>query len=333
MIRPLNPRQDLLAVADLIELCFADTLDQSGRDYIQQLRQVAKEASGYWIGRSGNHIYAPREGFVWEEEGRIVGNLSIFRFRTGRSIEYLIANVAVHPDYRRRGIARSLTERAIEYIRAHGGRQAWLNVREDNHAAYSLYRRLNFSERLRRTHWQLQPPLSTSHTDQNSSSNLLYPTSTVRRRSSADWEYQRQWLLATYPEDYHWHLDFRIDWFAPGLLALLKRLLNDTRLQHYSITKGHKLIGVASIQSSLREEQALWMACDPQWENEAFSAFLNHFSHSTHSRRIILDYPAYHAVLPLQEFGFTPIQTLIWMQLTITRTMYINLVSNTVKTP
>jgi len=142
MLRPLNPRKDLQFIADLIELCFAETLDQSGREYIRQLRQIAREPSVYWIGRATNHYYAPRQGFVWEEEGRIVGNLSIFPFQTSHGVEYLIANVAVHPDFRRRGIARLLTERALDDIRERGGSHAWLNVRQDNLAAVSLYRQL-----------------------------------------------------------------------------------------------------------------------------------------------------------------------------------------------
>ena len=35
-LRPLEPGYDLTAVADLIELCFAENLDADGRRYIRQ---------------------------------------------------------------------------------------------------------------------------------------------------------------------------------------------------------------------------------------------------------------------------------------------------------
>lgn len=320
MIRRLNPRHDLLAIADLIELCFAETLDQNGRDYIRQLRQVAKETSFFWIGASTNQIYAPREGFVWEEQGKIIANLSIFPFQTSRGVEYLIANVAVHPDYRRRGIARMLTERALDYIRERGGRQAWLNVREDNQAAYALYRQLDFSERLRRTHWQYLPPSPNSLQSKNAE-NQTTPNALIHvgRRIASEWELQKQWLLATYPQDYHWHLDFQLGSFAPGFFAWLRAILNENHYQHYSIRKGQQLIGVASLQSNAREGQFLWMACHPQWELEAFQAFLGFMSnHQLLKRKITLDYPAQRATQILQEFGFVPVQTLIWMQRPLT---------------
>ncbi len=320
-IRKLDPRKDLLAIADLIELCFAESLDQSGRDYIRQLRQVAKDASSFWIGISTNHLYAPREGFVWEEGGKIIGNLSIFPFQTSQGVEYLIANVAVHPNFRRRGIARLLTECALDSIRERGGRRAWLNVRADNQAAYSLYRQLDFSERLRRTHWQYRP--SSNAFPKWPSQPIRNPSTSVqiRRRTRSEWELQKRWLLATYPQEYHWHLDFHLDGFAPGFFAWLRGFLNDLRYQHFSILKNQHLIGVATLQSSAREGQVLWVACHPQWEDEALQAFLSHYFNLQAVRgKISLDYPAQRAAPVLQEFGFTPVQTLVWMQRSLTQT-------------
>lgn len=315
MLRPLNPRQDLLLIADLIELCFAQTLDQSGREYIRQLRQISKEPSAYWIGRAANHFYAPRQGFVWEEEGRVVGNLSIFPFQTPHGVEYLIANVAVHPDFRRRGIARLLTERALDYIRERGGHRAWLNVRQDNLAAVSLYRQLGFSEQLRRTHWQYRHS-SSSFLGERVEKGFPPDSGTqIRPRIAADWEMHQHWLLLTYPQEYHWHLDFEPNWFAPGFFAWLRGFLNEHRYQHYSILKEKQLIGIATLQSSPREGKMLWMACDSEWENEAIQGFLSYFLRNcTSQEKITLDYPAQRAMQPLQETGFTPTQTLIWME-------------------
>ncbi len=315
MIRPVNPRKDLSAIADLIELCFADTLDQSGRDYIRQLRQVAKGSAYLWMGHPANSIYAPRQGFVWEEQGTIVGNLSIFPFQTRNGTQYLIANVAVHPEYRRRGIARLLTERALFEIRQRGGRYAWLNVREDNQPAYHLYRQLHFSEKLRRTSWQYLPSSNSQSQESPNASSSIQSAIQIRRRVASDWQFHKQWLLSTYPPDYNWHLDFQLDWFAPGFFSWLRSIFNEYRLQHLSLFQNQHLIGVATLQSNQHGGLHLWIACNPAWENESFQTFLQYFFRTQKVKtKVSLDYPAGRAVQPLRDFGFMPLQTLIWMQ-------------------
>jgi len=41
-IRPVDPRRDLLAIADLIEICFMDQMDEEGREYVRQIRHAAQ---------------------------------------------------------------------------------------------------------------------------------------------------------------------------------------------------------------------------------------------------------------------------------------------------
>ena len=55
-----------------------------------------------------------------------------------------ITNVAVHPDYRRRGIGRRLLLAADELVRARGGRRMTLEVRKSNVMAQRLYRSLGY---------------------------------------------------------------------------------------------------------------------------------------------------------------------------------------------
>ena len=62
-----------------------------------------------------------------------------------RGTDLHIANVAVSPDYRRQGIARSLLVAALNDI-ASGCTHAFLDVRESNDAAIRLYRSLGFRE-------------------------------------------------------------------------------------------------------------------------------------------------------------------------------------------
>lgn len=55
-----------------------------------------------------------------------------------------INNIAIHPDYRRRGIAESVLRRIFTEIREKGVKQITLEVRPSNQAALSLYRKLGF---------------------------------------------------------------------------------------------------------------------------------------------------------------------------------------------
>ena len=57
-----------------------------------------------------------------------------------------IVNVAVHPDYRRRGYARAVLGALFRFADAHGIRHLVLEVRASNVAAQALYRSLGFTE-------------------------------------------------------------------------------------------------------------------------------------------------------------------------------------------
>jgi len=140
-LRPLNPLRDLRQVADLIELAFSEELSLIGREYINEMRQAAKWGPLLLLLGNPDPFLS---GFVWEEDSRIVANVTLGRARAG-SRDWVISNVAVHPAYRRRGIARRLLEETLDAIAAHGGQMALLQVRAENEAARQLYRDFGFT--------------------------------------------------------------------------------------------------------------------------------------------------------------------------------------------
>lgn len=144
-IRPFDPAHDLKAVADLMVAAFGDQLDASGQATLAHMRRMARVGmlmgKYYWLSLDSGEV-AP--GFVWVEDGRTVGNVSLRR--VAGEPAYLIGNVAVHPDWQRRGIATALIEAALESVSRQGTRWVGLEVRTDNPNARRLYERLGFSE-------------------------------------------------------------------------------------------------------------------------------------------------------------------------------------------
>jgi [ribosomal protein S18]-alanine N-acetyltransferase len=67
--------------------------------------------------------------------------------------EMHILNLAVHPHYRRRGIARRLLAQGLARARTLGAELAWLEVRPSNRAARALYKSMGFNEVGRRRHY------------------------------------------------------------------------------------------------------------------------------------------------------------------------------------
>jgi ribosomal protein S18 acetylase RimI-like enzyme len=102
------------------------------------------------------------DGFVWVENGKIVGNLSISRDHKQPDRLY-ISNVGVMNQYRRQGIARTLVQSAIDYAREQQAKMLCLNVRPNNAGAIKLYADLGFKPVETQGEWLLDtiPPLAT----------------------------------------------------------------------------------------------------------------------------------------------------------------------------
>lgn len=71
---------------------------------------------------------------------RLVGMLVLWFFLD----EAHIATLAVHPDFRRRGIARKLLHTALGAAYREGARRSFLEVRAGNQAALKMYEELGF---------------------------------------------------------------------------------------------------------------------------------------------------------------------------------------------
>lgn len=143
-LRSLDPRRDLHQVADLIEHAFRGELEPGGLAALRDMRMLARMGPLVsLIARSDPNLEEMLGGFVWIEDGRVVGNVTIQRIDPYGD-RWQIANVAVASDHQGRGIGRALVTAAVEHIGERGGTWAVLQVREDNAVARGLYERLGF---------------------------------------------------------------------------------------------------------------------------------------------------------------------------------------------
>jgi len=307
-LRPFDPRRDANAVADLIETSFADTLDPDGQRYLRQMRSTAQRRGlDRWIMLAPPPTSPGLAGFVWEEGGKIVGNVSMIPFFSqGRRLN-LIANVAVLPEYRRRGIAEAMTTAVLDRSRKQRIASVWLHVRDNNPAALALYKKLGFDHRDHRTTWSVEP------------GNLrgeVPPGIEVTSRKSGHWVLQRSWLDENYPPALRWHYPLQILAFQAGLLGFLYRVSNEIEVRHWAVQRGSELLGVLTWQGTYGYTDRLWLAAPPAYEEIVLQAVLPCIRRGRELRRpFTLDYPAGRCQEVLASAGFELRQTLIWMEM------------------
>lgn len=151
-IQPVNIRQHLRPIADLIELCFAQNMDASGRAMIQEMRMLSNSGPLLWMMHNVDTLLKGlMQGYIWLEDGQVIGNVSIYPAGYGQT--WVIGNVAVHPDHRGKGIAQALCQAALERITHWRGKAAILQVDHNNASAIHIYDRLGFRAERTFTHW------------------------------------------------------------------------------------------------------------------------------------------------------------------------------------
>jgi ribosomal protein S18 acetylase RimI-like enzyme len=313
-IRPMNVLRDLSAVADLIELCFSSTMDHDGQRYLSDMRRASRDARFLsWASHMAETASMPMNGFVWEQDGRIVGNTSLIPFRDHGKRVYLIANVATHPDYRRQGIGRALTERAMLQARAKGASAVWLHVREDNPGAIRIYESLGFLEIARRTAWYAGPERSLAGSDSGI---------TIGPRHPRFWPLQLSWLRRIYPEHLSWYHSWNLNTPRPGFWNSLYLFFIDFQLKQWAAVRGDALLATLTWMPQGGRAEPLYAAVpdltpsgDEALYGEALTRLLIQARHAmSHGGTISLDFPAGEMSEAIRAAGFVPRRTLVWMR-------------------
>lgn len=138
-VRPFNPRRDLDQLATLIQECFGDDLRATGSTMVQEMREMAQWGPLLNVAQQVTPFLS---GYVWIEDGRLMGNVSLTREHALEG--YILSNVAVTAPQRGRGIASVLVDTALAEARSAGAHRVELQVRAGNALANGLYARRGF---------------------------------------------------------------------------------------------------------------------------------------------------------------------------------------------
>jgi len=306
-LRRLEVPGDLSSVADLIDLCFQGNMDEDGLDYLKHIRKAASDSKLVkWILAAGELVSFPLHGFVWLENNTIVGNLSLIPFFWQHRWRFLIANVAVHPEYRQRGIGRALTKKAVEHAQSLGHRDIWLHVRAGNIPAIRLYESLGFIERTLRATWQNATPTK---------QQPIFPDIHITKRRKGDWEFQKKYLNACYPEEVAWNLNYKEENFKPGIFPSMLNFLNDRDMKQWVARSSHQVLGTAIWEPTHQFADTIWLGISNHDQEPIVESLLKTIANELDGGRpLSINFPAYSAEIAFRNAGYRLIHNLIWMQ-------------------
>jgi ribosomal protein S18 acetylase RimI-like enzyme len=138
-IRPFDIGRDLRPVAELIAEAFAAELDERGKSALREMRTMSHFSGFLGMVNRGTGEFDD------VLNGAVVGNITVQRADRYGS-RWQIANVAVAPACRGRGISRRLMAAALEHAAEAGAQWVVLQVYAGNRVARQLYDSLGFEE-------------------------------------------------------------------------------------------------------------------------------------------------------------------------------------------
>jgi ribosomal protein S18 acetylase RimI-like enzyme len=312
-MRAFSAASDLGPMVELIDVAFGERLDAQDRMWLGEISALTRLGPLYGLAAALlPGLWRAMGGLVWLEDGRLVGNVSLMR---GRGQTWHIANVATHPDYRRKGIARRLTRAAMEQAGRLGAHRVRLQVSRDNAAAMRLYHQLGFAELGALAHLRL-PALAPARRLRAAEGMSVAPLSgsnsdAARRLVQAN---RPPWLGAPrgLPPD--------------GVLAGLRQAVDDALAMRsrlaWVVTDGQSVAGLALLELQPIGQHGLDIVTDPAFRGCAEAPLINTALRSV-GRRPRVDTVA---VLPtveeaairlLRQVGFGLDKTLVQMQVEI----------------
>lgn len=315
-LRPVDMSRDISQIVDLLRMVFKDTLDIEDRQWLGDAGQSYMPEALTRLNPAASRL---ANGFVWVADGRIVGNATLLPTKIwGR---YLVANVAVHPSYRRHGIARELMHAVTDSVRARHGRVILLQVVKDNYPAIDLYTSLGYQSVGDMTTWYA----TSGRTRQISAILSSGPAPEVRPLSNRMWRAAYQLDTSCVPADLNWPEPLPPDAYRQSIFRRIGDFFGGRQMETWAITEDdNQITGLASITGEWGRVHlvSLRVAASRagQFERPLLAKIMRRISYLPR-RNIRIDHPDDDSVTNelLQEANFIAQRTLTHMRLDLSR--------------
>lgn len=298
-------------------------MDETGRAVIRELRMISAggKIAGVLLGMErllGNL----QQGFVWVEDGRVIGNTTVSAANYPREFGRgaILSNVAVYPEFRRRGIAAALVEKSLELCRVQQYRFAILQVDAINDGARRLYERLGFHEERSFTRWQRHSRFSPPE-----------PLSAMPKlwlRPVEEWKDELDlaelvrpnrlggmgWLRPTNP-----HI-FRPGWLRSFFDGLVGSTTESYVVYRDEVNRGRAgIVGAVRLMSSFGSADKIDLLVHPFAAGRLEEALINYILRRVggHRRNVVIEHPAEDlaAERVFTKYAFESRQTLVNMRI------------------
>jgi ribosomal protein S18 acetylase RimI-like enzyme len=258
-LQALDLSRHLGGMATLIELCFSATLDASGRGFIREMQFLSHAGpllKMLDVVPLGSHW---NKGYVWLERGQVVGCVATQR-AAPQSRRWLIANVAVHPEQRRKGIAQAMMQATLDFIRGQGGAEVMLQVDDDNLGAISLYRQLGFTDVRTQTAWRRA---ATDPVPLHAPSPF-----DVRLRASSEWRAQLALAQQARPDGLQWNEPLTPQPFRPSLWNWVNDFFAGEADEHWMVEQHDQIIASLIVHFGATGGDRLTVLVHPAWAGQ-----------------------------------------------------------------
>ena len=307
-VRAINFRKDVPQIMKLLRIAFHDGAVEK--------RQVSNsfDLPPFWMWKADPTTNRLRNGLVWEDNGRLVGNLTIIRYPA--SERFLVVNVAVHPEWRRRGIAHKLMLAAMNLAKAEGQTAVLLQVDKSNEGAQALYQHMKFETIGHMATWQVdgsslrRSPLALQDKS----------PSYVRRLHPREWQDAFALDRTHLPAEMDWPEPMPSDLYKTGLGQRFISFINGRSFESWAVAaKSGELVGVTSIWGEWGHPYRARIRVLPSWAGKAERPLLlktiERLRQLT-SNRIYLDHPDDNPAMNelLRSARFRPRRTLTHMR-------------------
>jgi GNAT superfamily N-acetyltransferase len=180
-------------------------------------------------------------GYLWEEDNKAIGLVN--SMPNGLSADtWIIGNVAVDPNYRRRGIARKLVMAGVDLAKEAGAKRIILQVITRNLPAYELYKDLGFETF--DTDVELDRPAEAPAVQA-----IALPAGyEMRPLTLKDWEYGYQLAQITIPAETQKYRPVDIkNYKTPAFIAILRPLFENvggTKTTRWAVFKDGQAVAI-----------------------------------------------------------------------------------------